>query len=87
MFVLRYFEDKDNPEIARMLKTSAATVAVTLHRTRWRLAATFRGNRRNLMKPDPERTIDDALEAIRNKGSICWWSGPPLAPGPRYPDK
>ena len=34
MFVLRYIEDYDNREIARMLKTSAAVVAVLLHRTR-----------------------------------------------------
>ena len=34
MFVLRYIEDYDNREIARMLNTSAAVVAVLLHRTR-----------------------------------------------------
>jgi len=34
MFVLRYIEDYDNREIAHMLKTSAAVVAVLLHRTR-----------------------------------------------------
>ena len=37
MFVLRYFEGYDNPEIARMLETTEGTVAVTLHRTRARL--------------------------------------------------
>ena len=37
MFVLRYIEDYDNREIARMLKTSAAVVAVLLHRTRTHL--------------------------------------------------
>jgi len=37
MFTLRYLEGLENPEIARMLKTSQAVVAVTLHRTRARL--------------------------------------------------
>jgi RNA polymerase sigma factor (sigma-70 family) len=37
MFVLRYIEGLDNPEIARLMDTSQAVVAVTLHRTRARL--------------------------------------------------
>jgi RNA polymerase sigma-70 factor (ECF subfamily) len=37
MFALRFFEGKDNPEIARLLNTTAGTVAVTLSRTRDRL--------------------------------------------------
>jgi RNA polymerase sigma-70 factor, ECF subfamily len=37
MFVLRYLEGLNNPEIARMMSTSQAVVAVTLHRTRARL--------------------------------------------------
>src|SRR4029077_20644545 len=37
MFALRYLEGLDNPEIARMMNTSQAVVAVTLHRTRARL--------------------------------------------------
>lgn len=37
MFSLRFFEGKDNPEIARMLDTTPGTVAVTLSRTRDRL--------------------------------------------------
>lgn len=37
IFVLRYFEDWPNREIARLLGTSQATVAVTLHRARARL--------------------------------------------------
>lgn len=37
MFALRYIEGLDNPEIARMMATSQAVVAVTLHRTRARL--------------------------------------------------
>ena len=37
MFTLRYLEGLDNPEIAQMMKTSQAVVAVTLHRARARL--------------------------------------------------
>ncbi len=42
MFILRFFEGKDNPEIARLLKTTPGTVAVTLSRTRDRLEKEFR---------------------------------------------
>ena len=42
MFVLRYIEGRDNSEIAKRLKTSRATVAVTLHRTRSLLKKDFR---------------------------------------------
>jgi RNA polymerase sigma-70 factor, ECF subfamily len=42
MFALRYFEGYDNPEIAGMLATTAANVAVTLHRTRGQLQAAMR---------------------------------------------
>jgi RNA polymerase sigma-70 factor, ECF subfamily len=42
MFILRFFEGKDNPEIARMLDTTPGTVAVTLSRTRSRLEKEFR---------------------------------------------
>lgn len=42
MFVLRYIEGRDNSEIAKTLKTSRATVAVTLHRTRSLLKKDFR---------------------------------------------
>lgn len=37
MFALRYFEGYGNGEIARMMKTSALVVGVTLHRARARL--------------------------------------------------
>lgn len=37
MFALRYFEDLDNGEIARLFDTTPGTVAVTLHRARARL--------------------------------------------------
>ncbi|MGE5644483.1 MAG: RNA polymerase sigma factor [Acidobacteriota bacterium] len=39
MFALRYFEGYGNAEIAQMLAISAASVAVTLHRTRGQLQA------------------------------------------------
>jgi RNA polymerase sigma-70 factor (ECF subfamily) len=42
MFVLRFFEGKDNPEIARLLDTTPGTVAVTLSRARDRLEREFR---------------------------------------------
>jgi RNA polymerase sigma-70 factor (ECF subfamily) len=42
MFVLRYLEGYENPEIAKALKTSQAVVAVTLHRTRARLKKELR---------------------------------------------
>ena len=42
MFVLRYFEGYDNPEIARMLGISVTNVAVTLHRTRGQLQTELR---------------------------------------------
>jgi RNA polymerase sigma-70 factor (ECF subfamily) len=42
MFILRFFEEKDNPEIARLLETTPGTVAVTISRTRDRLEKEFR---------------------------------------------
>jgi RNA polymerase sigma factor (sigma-70 family) len=42
MFVLRYLEDHDNREIARMMQTSQAVVAVTLHQARGRLKKNLR---------------------------------------------
>jgi len=42
MFALRYIEGLDNPEIARLMDTSQAVVAVTLHRTRARLKKSLR---------------------------------------------
>ena len=49
MFVLRYMEGYDNREIAQMLGTSQAVVAVTLHRTRGQLRKEFQSfpQRRN----------------------------------------
>jgi len=42
MFVLRFFEGKENPEIAQLLGTTPGTVAVTLSRARDRLEKEFR---------------------------------------------
>ena len=42
MFMLRFFDGKDNPEIAKLLNTTPGTVAVTLSRTRDRLEKEFR---------------------------------------------
>ena len=42
MFMLRFFEGRDNPEIAQLLNTTPGTVAVTLSRTRDRLEKEFR---------------------------------------------
>ena len=42
MFALRFFEGKDNPEIARLLHTTPGTVAVTLSRTRDRLEKEYK---------------------------------------------
>lgn len=42
MFVLRFIEDYSNREIAGMMKTSAAVVAVVLHRTRAQLKKDFK---------------------------------------------
>jgi RNA polymerase sigma-70 factor, ECF subfamily len=42
MFVLRYVEGLDNPEIARLLNTSTAVVAVTLFRIRGQLQRELR---------------------------------------------
>ncbi|HWB84953.1 MAG TPA: RNA polymerase sigma factor [Bryobacteraceae bacterium] len=42
MFILKFIEGKENPEIARLLDTTPGTVAVTLSRTRDRLEKEFR---------------------------------------------
>jgi RNA polymerase sigma-70 factor (ECF subfamily) len=42
MFILRFFEGLENPEIARLLGTTPGTVAVTLSRTRDRLEQEYR---------------------------------------------
>jgi RNA polymerase sigma-70 factor, ECF subfamily len=42
IFVLRFYEGKENPEIAEIVGTTTGTVAVTLHRTRARLERELR---------------------------------------------
>ena len=46
MFVLRFIEDYSNREIAGLMNTSAAVVAVVLHRTRTQLKKDFKGSTR-----------------------------------------
>ncbi len=46
MFVLRYIEGYDNRQIARLMNTSRATVAVTLYRTRTRVRSSLRNHMR-----------------------------------------
>ncbi|HKR95341.1 MAG TPA: sigma-70 family RNA polymerase sigma factor, partial [Candidatus Angelobacter sp.] len=46
MFVLRFIEDYSNREIATIMKTSPAVVAVVLHRTRALLKKDFQGLKR-----------------------------------------
>src|SRR5947208_17021898 len=41
MFTMRFFEGKDNPEIAQIMNTTPGTVAVTISRTRDRLEKEF----------------------------------------------
>lgn len=42
IFALRFFEGRDNSEIARLVGTTPSTVAVTLHRSRERIEEEFR---------------------------------------------
>ena len=49
MFVLRYVEERYLAEIARMMETSRAVVAVMLHRTRARLRREFRPSSRGTL--------------------------------------
>ncbi len=47
MFVLRFIEDYSNREIAGLMNTSAAVVAVVLHRTRAQLKKDFKASTRD----------------------------------------
>ncbi|HET9836606.1 MAG TPA: sigma-70 family RNA polymerase sigma factor [Candidatus Angelobacter sp.] len=47
MFVLRFIEDKSNREIAAIMKTSPAVVAVVLHRTRSLLKKDYQQTRQS----------------------------------------
>ena len=42
MFMLRFFDGKENPEIAQLMNTTPGTVAVTISRTRDRLEKEFK---------------------------------------------
>lgn len=46
MFVLRYLEDRDNHEIAQLMQTSQAVVAVVLHQCRSKLKKQLQANLR-----------------------------------------
>jgi RNA polymerase sigma-70 factor (ECF subfamily) len=46
IFILKYFDGYGNREIARMLRTSWSTVAVTLYRTRAKLQKSLKGELR-----------------------------------------
>ena len=48
MFTLRYVEELDNREIAALMQTSQAVVAVTLHQTRARLKKRFKEMERGM---------------------------------------
>jgi RNA polymerase sigma-70 factor, ECF subfamily len=51
MFVLRFIEDYSNREIAGMMNTSAAVVAVVLHRTRAQLKKDFKSTPKTRATP------------------------------------
>ena len=56
MFAMRFFEGKENPEIARLLNTTPGTVAVTLSRTRDRLEKEYRAYQGGVAWPRLMRT-------------------------------
>ncbi len=58
MFALRYVEGLDNPEVARLMNTSQAVVAVTLHRARTRLRKELRAFSTRKERPCPEKTTN-----------------------------
>jgi RNA polymerase sigma factor (sigma-70 family) len=61
MFALRYMEGLDNPEVARIMKTSQAVVAVTLHRARSRLRKELRAFSTNEGRPCLERSTTNSI--------------------------
>ena len=62
MFVLRFVEDYSNREIAGMMKTSAAVVAVILHRTRALLKKDFNGIHERTTMNRQEKLSEHELE-------------------------
>lgn len=62
MFVLRYVEGLDNPEVARIMETSQAVVAVTLHRARARLRKELRAFSTSEAKPCLEKSTTNSIK-------------------------
>lgn len=61
MFALRYVEGLDNPEIAQMMQTSQAVVAVTLHRARARLRKELRAFSASEGQPCLEKSTTNSI--------------------------
>lgn len=61
MFVLRYMEGLDNPEVARIMQTSQAVVAVTLHRARARLRKELRAFSKSEEKSCWEKSTTNSI--------------------------
>lgn len=61
MFAQRYVEGLDNPEIARMMQTSQAVVAVTLHRARAQLRKELRAFSASEEKPCLEKSTTNSI--------------------------
>jgi RNA polymerase sigma-70 factor, ECF subfamily len=61
MFALRYMEGLDNPEVAQMMKTSQAVVAVTLHRARSRLRKELRAFSTSEERPCLEKSTTNSI--------------------------
>jgi RNA polymerase sigma-70 factor (ECF subfamily) len=61
MFALRYMEGLDNPEVARIMKTSQAVVAVTLHRARSRLRKELRAFSTSEERPCLEKNTTNSI--------------------------
>ena len=66
MFTLRYVEELDNREIAALMNTSQAVVAVTLHQARAKLKKRLsRDGTGEAMKNQDEVLLDSATQAMR----------------------
>ena len=61
MFALRYMEGLDNTEVARIMKTSQAVVAVTLHRARSRLRKELRAFSTSEARPCLEKSMTNSI--------------------------
>ncbi len=66
VFILRHFEDRKNPEIARMLGITQIGVAVTLHRARKKLQEELRkAGVRVMNNRDFDSLFDKTVDSIR----------------------